>query len=253
MEYFLVFIFGIVIGSFLNVCIYRVPRGKSVAFPGSFCPSCEEPIRWYDNIPLISFVVLAAKCRSCGSKIPVKYFLVELSSAVIALILFSLLGLTPAFFIYTLFSLALLTVSVIDMERREIPDVISLPGIVMGILLVTLFRLRGDLVSSLIDSLLGVLVGGGSMFLLGYLGELVFKKDALGGGDIKLMGMIGAFLGWKLVLLTFFIAPMFGSVSSVIMLAKNKREPIAYGPYLAAGAFVSLLFGEAILKYLFVY
>jgi leader peptidase (prepilin peptidase)/N-methyltransferase len=162
-------------------------------------------------------------------------------------------ALTPKFFVYWFFSCALITIVAIDIEHQEIPDVISIPGIIIGLLLMTLLKLDGADVylKSFFNSLFGILAGGGSMFLLGVVGELVFKKEALGGGDVKLMGMIGAFLGWKLVLLTFFMAPILGAGVGLFMKIRFRKEVIAYGPYLSLGALISLLYGDKILNYLF--
>lgn len=253
MEYILVFIFGTVIGSFLNVCIYRLPLGKSIVGPRSFCPACMKPIKWFDNVPLISFIVLRRRCRSCGTPIPVRYFLVEMVTALIGVALLYYFALTPKFFVYWFFSCALITIVAIDIEHQEIPDIISIPGIIIGLLLMTLLRLDGaeSYLKSFFNSLFGILAGGGSMFLLGVAGELIFRKEALGGGDVKLMGMIGAFLGWKLVLLTFFMAPVLGAGVGLFMKIRFRREVIAYGPYLSLGALISLLYGDRILNYLF--
>lgn len=253
MEYLIVFIFGAIIGSFLNVCIYRIPKGQSIVSPGSFCPACGKTLKWYDNIPLVSFIALRGKCRGCRKRIPLRYFIVELVTALVSLVLLSFFGISISFFVYAIFACVLIVITFIDLDIQEIPDEISLPGIAVGLILVTVFKMHGTFVGSFANSAVGILVGGGSMFLLGTVGELLFKKEALGGGDIKLMGMIGAFLGWKLVLVTFFLAPVFGSICSIGMLLKKKKEPIAYGPYLAIGSLVSLLFGEEILGFLFVY
>jgi leader peptidase (prepilin peptidase)/N-methyltransferase len=212
-----------------------------------------KPIKWFDNVPLISFIVLRRRCRSCGTPIPVRYFLVELVTALIGVALLYYFALTPKFFVYWFFSCALITIVAIDIEHQEIPDVISIPGIIIGLLLMTLLRLdgAGSYLKSFFNSLFGILAGGGSMFLLGVVGELIFRKEALGGGDVKLMGMIGAFLGWKLVLLTFFMAPVLGAGVGLFMKIRFRREVIAYGPYLSLGALISLLYGDRILNYLF--
>jgi leader peptidase (prepilin peptidase)/N-methyltransferase len=253
MEYLIVFIFGTIIGSFLNVCIYRLPLGKSIVTPRSHCPFCGRAIRWYDNIPLISFVVLKRRCRNCGTPIPVRYFLVELVTALSGILILYHFSMTPAFFIYWFFTFALITVVAIDVEHQEIPDIISIPGIFVGIVLMTAFGLDGadSYLKSFFNSAIGVLVGGGSMFLLGVVGELVFRKEALGGGDVKLMGMIGAFLGWKLALLTFFLAPVLGAGVGLFMKIKFRREVIPYGPYISLAALINLLYGDRILGYLF--
>ncbi len=253
MIYSFVIVLGLVIGSFLNVCIYRMPLGKSVVWPRSFCPFCENTIRWYDNIPLLSFILLRGKCRYCSRAISLRYFIVELITALTGLILLSRYSIAPHFFIYWLFSCALIVVTFIDIEHQEIPDIISLPGIILGLAVFTVFRMgrAGTYAGSALDSLAGVLAGGGSMFLLGMFGELIFRKEALGGGDVKLMGMIGAFIGWKFVLLTFFLAPILGSAVGIFLKIKFRKEVIPYGPYLSLGALISLLCGENIINYLF--
>ena len=253
MEYLIVFVFGIVIGSFLNVCIYRLPLGKSIVMPRSFCPFCETPIKWYDNIPLVSFLVLKAKCRNCSQPIPVRYFLVELFTALVGMLLLYNFYFTAPFFIYWFFTCALIVIVGIDIEHQEIPDVVSIPGIVIGLVAMTVFRLDGseNHVGSLVNSLLGIIAGGGAMFLMGVVGELIYKKQAVGGGDLKLMAMIGAFLGWKMVLVTFFLAPMFGAGVGIFMKIKFHKEVIAYGPYLSLAALVSMLWGNRIIDYIF--
>lgn len=255
MEYLIAFIFGSIIGSFLNVCIYRIPLGKSIVFPNSFCPFCEKSIQWYDNIPLISFLVLKGKCRTCKRPIPFRYFIVELITALSTAGLLYYFSITPAFFIYWLFTCMLIVVIFVDIEHQEIPDVISIPGVFLGIILITAFRIdpSGEYVKAFLNSFLGALVGGGSMFLMGYIGEIIFKKEALGGGDVKLMAMIGAFIGWKLVLLTFFMAPLFGAGAGIFMKIRFRKEVIAYGPYLSLAALVSLIYGNRFLDYLFRY
>jgi leader peptidase (prepilin peptidase) / N-methyltransferase len=253
MEYFVVFIFGAIIGSFLNVCIYRIPLGKSIAMPASHCPFCGKAVRWFDNIPILSYVILLGKCRDCARGIPLRYPAVEILSALsgVALLLFFPLG--AVFFLYWFFVLALITVAFIDLETQEIPDIISLPGIPIGVVSVTALNAigGGTRAHALGDSLLGVVAGGGVMFLMGYFGEKIFKREALGGGDVKLMAMVGAFLGWRLAILTFFLAPFFGIGVGMFMKLKFDSEVIPYGPHLAIASIVSLLWGNQIISYLF--
>ncbi|MDD4956456.1 MAG: prepilin peptidase [Candidatus Omnitrophica bacterium] len=253
MEYPAVFLFGLILGSFLNVCIYRIPLNRSIVWPPSACPFCEEKIKWYDNIPVLSYLALGRKCRGCGHPISPRYAIVELLTAFTGMGLLSIFSLTPEFFVYWIFSAMLIIVVFVDIEYQEIPDVVSLPGVVVGLILMTVLRLDGSATyaGSFFDSLLGILAGGGSMFLLGVIGELIFRKEALGGGDVKLMAMIGAFLGWKLVIVTFFMAPFFGSVAGLIMKFKFKKDIIPYGPYLALAAIISLIFGERIIGFYF--
>ncbi|MFH1878843.1 MAG: prepilin peptidase [Candidatus Omnitrophota bacterium] len=253
MELILIFIFGAIIGSFLNVCIYRIPLGKSIVFPGSFCPVCKKPIPWFSNIPLLSFIALRGKCRYCRTPIPLRYFLVELVTGLSGIGLFLFFAFNIKFVIFWFLVCILITVTAIDIEHQEIPDVITIPGIAAGVLLMTIFKLDGAVscLSSFLNSAAGVAAGGGSMFLLGVAGELIFRKEALGGGDVKLMAMLGAFLGWKLILVTFFIAPLFGACVGIFMKIKFRSEIIPYGPFLSLGAVFSLLYGEQVLKYLF--
>ncbi len=255
MGYFLAFILGACVGSFLNVCIYRLPLGKSIIWPPSHCPGCKHPILWYDNIPLISYVVLKNRCRHCGDHIPVRYFIVELITALSGMLLLYYFTFSAEFFVYGLFTCALITVVFIDIEHQEIPDVITVPGIAVAAVLMTVFRLDGSVsyLASFVDSVFGILAGGGSMFLLGVVGELIFRREALGGGDMKLMAMIGALLGWKLVLLTFFIAPVLGLGIGLFMKFRRQKDAIPYAPYLALGALISLFYGYKILDHLFVF
>lgn len=255
MEYLLIFVTGVCLGSFLNVCIYRLPIGKSIVLPRSFCPICKTPIKWFDNIPLISFIILKGKCRSCSIKIPIKYPLVELAVGLVGILLFKIFGVSPEFIVYWFFFILLLTASIIDIEKQIIPDSISLGGIGVGLLAVSLLKTNGS--DTILTAFLGAASGGGLGFLLmmilAILGQFIFKKEALGGGDIKLMAMIGVFLGWENVILTFFIAPFFGAFIGLYLKMKDQREMLPYGPYLALGAMISLLFGKTILRYLFNY
>jgi len=253
MLYVLVFTIGAVIGSFLNVCIYRIPLNRSIVTPRSFCPFCGRAIAWFDNVPLLSFLALKGRCRSCGRPITPRYFIVELLTALSGAAFLYYFSPGAAFIVYWFLTCALIVITFIDIEHQEIPDIISIPGIFIGALLMTALRLDGSAqyAGSFLNSAFGVLAGGGSMFLMGVTGEVIFRKEALGGGDVKLMAMIGAFLGWKLVLLTFFLAPLFGSAVGLVMRIRFKKEVIPYGPYLSCGAVISMIWGKHILDYLF--
>jgi len=250
MDKLAVFIFGAIVGSFLNVCIYRMPKGESIVSPGSHCPKCKKPICWYDNVPVLSYLVLWGKCRFCKTPISPGYIIVEAITASLAVALFVTFGLGPKFAAYGLLMAGLIVATFVDLEIREIPDEISLGGLVAGLILAVIFPSILGAASwnkALIGSVLGALAGGGSIYLMGFFGEMVFKKEAMGGGDVKLMAMIGAFLGWKLALLTFFIAPLFGSVAGLVMKAKDGGDIIPYGPYLSLAAVTSIFWGERIL------
>jgi leader peptidase (prepilin peptidase)/N-methyltransferase len=249
------FIFGAAIGSFLNVCIVRVPKKQSIAAPPSHCPHCQNRIRAYDNIPLLSYVWLGGRCRSCGVKISPRYFFVELLMGILAVILFLRLGLTAAFFIYTVFTAALVVISFIDLELQIIPDVISLPGIVVGLLASLLnYPWPHDhlaLPPSPIDSLLGIVAGGGVLFIVAWLYERWTGVEGMGGGDIKLLAMIGAFLGWPGVPLSLFFASLVGSIIGIGMMAITRsglKLKIPFGPFLCLGALFYLFFGRRLIE-----
>jgi len=256
MIYFLVFIAGSIIGSFLNVCIYRMPRKESIIFPGSRCASCKKPISWYDNIPLLSYILLKGKCRLCNSKISFRYFLVELISALAFLVLFINFGFSYIFGVYSLLTFALIVITFIDLEFQIIPDSVSIGGIFLGIALSGLVPILQHSFTwkiALINSILGVLAGGGVIYLTGVLGNFIFKKESMGGGDVKLMAMLGAFLGWKIALLIFFLAPFFGTPAGLYVKFIKKEDIIPYGPYISLAGFVAMIWGQRILSLLLPY
>ena len=252
--YIVVFIFGSIVGSFLNVCIYRLPKGRSVIVPGSRCPNCTAAIHWYDNIPILSYIFLGGRARCCKAKISFRYFMVEILTASAFFMLFSVFGLTPKFFAYAAMVSGLIVATFVDFEIQEIPDEVSVGGLVIGLILAIVFpsilnettRLNGFL-----NSFLGALTGGGMIYAMGVFGEFAFKKEAMGGGDVKLLAMIGAFIGWKLTILTFFLAPVFGSVVGIILRIRYGKDVIPYGPYLSLAAVCSIFIGERILHLLF--
>jgi leader peptidase (prepilin peptidase)/N-methyltransferase len=236
------------------VCIHRLPQEKSIVRPRSHCPNCQKTILWYDNIPLISYFILRGRCRYCKSKISFRYFVVELLTAGLFLFFYKKFGINPKFFIYTALFSSLIVATFIDFKYQIIPDVISVSGIVLGpILSIIVPSLHG--VSSwkpaIMDSLIGLLSGGAMIWLTGAFGTLVFKKEAMGFGDVKLMAMLGAFLGWKAVILTYFIAPFFGLIFGIISLIKTKSHYIPYGPFLSFASFVALVWGEKIWNMVF--
>ncbi len=250
----IVFIFGSIVGSFLNVCIYRLPRGRSVIFPGSYCPNCAQAIHWYDNIPILSYIFLGGKARCCKAKISFRYFIVEILTASAFLVLFSAFGLTPKFFAYAIMASSLIVATFVDFEIQEIPDEVSIGALVIGLILAIAFPSvlnETNRLNSFLNSILGALAGGGMIYAMGVLGEFAFKREAMGGGDVKLLAMIGAFIGWKLTVLTFFLAPVFGSVVGITLKMRYGKEIIPYGPYLSLAAVSSIFFGENILRLLF--
>jgi leader peptidase (prepilin peptidase)/N-methyltransferase len=240
-------LFGAVVGSFLNVCIHRLPKEESIVRPGSHCPKCKTPIRFYDNIPLISYLLLGGKCRYCGVSISLQYPLVEGITALGSLLVFVKFGFSLNYLFYFFFVAALIVITVIDLYHQIIPDVISLPGIVIGLL--------GSLSISPITfstSLIGTIAGGGSLFLVAAGYQWLFKREGMGGGDVKLLAMIGAFLGWKSVILTILLSSFIGSIIGIaVMLIKGKdfKYAIPFGPFLSMGAVISLFIGEELIRW----
>jgi len=257
MQYVVVFLFGAVVGSFLNVCIYRIPRGLSIIIPSSRCPSCNNPIQPRDNIPILSYILLKGRCRACDARIPFKYPLVEFLNAVLYVIVLWKFSSEVSWFllIYFVFLSSLIVITFIDIEYQIIPDRITLPGIVIALIFGSTILpdpfSRGDLLGFK-ASVTGILLGGGLFYAVGVLGTAVLKKDAMGGGDIKMMAMMGGFLGWKGVILTTFMGSLLGSIIgvSLIMIKGRKRgSKIPFGPYLSFGAVLSLLLGQEFLSW----
>jgi len=208
-------------------------------------------LSWYENIPVLSYAILGGKCKKCKKPISFVYPLVELLTAGLITVLYLRYGWSFKTLIYFIFFASMIITSFIDFERQEIPDIITLPGIVIGLLLSVIYPdLMGkDRMGSFLDSLTGMLIGGGSLYAIGFLGEIVFKKEAMGGGDIKLLAMIGAFLGFHMTILTFYIAPFLGFIPALYSKLKKGQGAIAYGPYLSAASFAALLFGKDIINF----
>lgn len=246
--YVIVFIFGLAIGSFLNVCIYRVPLKLSVAQGRSFCPECKSKIAWYDNLPLLSFLFLGAKCRNCRRPISWVYPAVELLTASLFWFTFWKFGISWQFFSSLALISVLIVISFVDLKYQIIPDLISLPGILLGVAFS--FFIPGF---SWLNSVMGVLLGGIFFYLMAKGGELLFKKESLGGGDIKLAAMLGAFLGWKKLLLVFFISSFLGALVgiSLILAVKQFRSKriIPFGPFLALAAVLVIFVGDSLLNF----
>jgi leader peptidase (prepilin peptidase)/N-methyltransferase len=252
--YVFIFLFGICIGSFLNVCIYRMGREESIVHPASHCPHCQKPLARQDNIPLLSYILLRGKCRFCGKKISFRYFVVELLTGLLFLALYQRFGATTVTLIYCLLAAGLIIATFVDLDFQIIPDEITVGGIVSGIILSFFFPAIHGRLSPLLglrDALLGVVVGGGVLWILGGIGDFIFKKESMGGGDIKLLAMIGAFLGWKIALLSLPLASLLGAVVGVIIKIRTKKSVIAFGPYLALGALVGLFWSEKIISTFF--
>ncbi len=245
--YLIVGLVGALIGSFLNVCIYRLPRHESIVWPGSHCPSCSRPIAWYDNIPLVSYLFLLGRCRHCKAPIPFRYPVVEALNVLGYVGLLWFFGPSWPAVAYGLLYSALLVVAGTDLSHKIIPNVVTLPGIVVGLISAATILPLG-----LVNGLIGILVGGGVLWVLAWASPYVFGKEGMGGGDIKLLAMIGAFLGWKPALMAIMVGSFLGSLVGITLIAARviKREDyIPFGPFLVCGAVVALFFGESLLEW----
>ncbi|QSZ28381.1 prepilin peptidase [Aceticella autotrophica] len=240
--YIFLFVFGTIIGSFLNVLIYRIPRKESIVFPSSHCTKCGHELKPFDLIPIISFITLKGRCRYCGAKISLKYPLVELLTGLVFITIFYYFGLTAKTISYIFLSAILITISFIDIEYKIIPNELILTGILGGIVFrLVMYR------DGLTDYIIGFLLGAGILFLIS-----VISGGGMGGGDIKLMALIGLFVGWKLTLTTMFIAVILGAICGIILILlkiKTRKDYIPFGPYIAVAWLISILYGCNIINF----
>ncbi len=250
-----VFGLGLVIGSFLNVCIYRIPKKNSLLWPASKCVNCSKRIVWYDNVPVLSYLFLRGKCRYCQHRISALYPMIEIITGVIFRLLFRRVlildgDLVCVYLFYLIFCCLLIVASFVDLKLCIIPNEITYTGLVLAPIASILCTEFHDLnstnqwIASLSMPMIGIFVSGGMVFLCGVIGKLVLRKDAMGFGDVKLMGVIGGFLGWKLAVATFFLAPFFGLLFGIPRLISKKGKMIPYGPFLSLAAFICLLFKD---------
>jgi len=237
---------GLAVGSFLNVCIHRLPRDQSLNSPPSRCPSCEYRLRWFDNIPVLSYVLLGGRCRKCRAPISIRYPVVELITMALFIIHGVVFGWSALLVPRLVFACAMVVLFAIDLEHQLLPNVITLPGIVVGVIA------SAVLPPGIVDALIGVLIGGGVLWLIG---EAYFRysgQEGMGGGDVKMLAMIGAFLGWKLVLVTLVLSSIAGSLIGLAVIAFRKggmKYALPYGTFLALGALVASLAGETIVNW----
>jgi leader peptidase (prepilin peptidase)/N-methyltransferase len=237
-------LFGAVVGSFLNVCIVRWPANKSVVKPRSRCPSCGLQIAWYDNIPIVSWLVLGSKCRVCRTPISILYPAVELATALIWGWMGYRHGLSLEALKGALFCTILLGIAMTDAREYLIPDQFTIGGLVIGLGFAAAAGPDG-----LIPAVIGAGLGFGLLWLVGYLGSWAFKEEAMGGGDIKMMAMVGAFVGWQGVLLTIFMGALAGTLIFLPLAAAGRKKLVPFGVFLSAGATVSYLVGPAIIEW----
>jgi leader peptidase (prepilin peptidase)/N-methyltransferase len=241
------FFFGAVVGSFLNVCIHRIPKGESVVAPASHCPACRTPIRPWDNIPLVSFALLRGRCRACGNPISWRYPLVEALAGTLFATTVARFGVTPQAAFLLAFLSGLVVVSFIDLDYQIIPNVVTLPGIPLGLLAGLVLE-----EPPLLDRVMGTLLGAGFLYLVLFYGGALFGQEAMGEGDLNLIALVGAFLGWKAVALTIFLGCLFGSAVGLVLIAGRRlgrRQHIPFGPFLSLGAVVALFWGDRLIAW----
>ena len=237
---------GLCVGSFLNVCIHRLPSRESIVFPASRCPACAHLLAWSDNIPLFSYIALRARCRYCGVHISIRYPVIEAVTCLIFLLNWYVFGPTPLLFVRLIFACALIVLFAIDLEHQILPNVITLPGIVAG-LLCSLFLPPGPLMS-----LEGIALGGGVLWAIAEAWYRLRKVEAMGFGDVKMLAMVGAFLGVKLVLLTFVLSSLIGGLVGVVLVATRRADMatrVPFGTMLAFAALVASLYGDRLVTW----
>jgi leader peptidase (prepilin peptidase)/N-methyltransferase len=251
-PYIIFFVFGSAIGSFLNVCIYRLPRDLSIISPSSRCPSCNIPIKPYDNIPILSYIFLGGRCRVCKVGISLRYPLVESLNALLYVFVLWRFGFGLQTIVYSMFCSALIVITFIDLDFQIIPDKITLPGILIGLIAGSFLMPDPFMRYSLLGikaAIIGFLAGGGLFYAIA-----VLSRGGMGGGDIKMMAMVGSLMGWKSVLLTTFLGSLSGAVLGIfLMIAKGKgrKTKIPFGPFLALGTLITLFYGQEILYWYF--
>lgn len=242
---FIIMVYGLLIGSFLNVVIYRLPKNESIVFPGSHCTICNHNLAWFDNIPVISYMLLKGKCRYCKTRISPKYPIIELLNSFFYLLFYMKYGFNTDFFMYSLIFSVLLAITLIDLIHQLIPD-----SLVVAIVVITiLFRIVGYYINSdslnILDSLSGSLVAGGLFLLI-----VLISKGGMGGGDVTLISSLGFVLGLKGILVTIFISFIIGSIVSVLLLSfklKTRKDPIPFGPFIVIGFLITLLYGDQLI------
>jgi len=239
-------VLGLTVGSFLNVCIHRIPREQSLMFPPSRCPGCEHRLSWFENIPVLSYAVLGGRCRKCRTRISIRYPLVELATMAFFIVHGEVFGWSALLVPRLLFACAMVVLFAIDLEHHLLPNVITLPGIAIGLIS------SAVLPPGLVDALVGAAIGGGVLWLIGEAYYRYSGHEGMGGGDVKMLAMIGAFLGWKLVLVTLVLSSFAGSLIGVAVIALKRggmKYALPYGTFLALGALVASLAGDAIVNW----
>ena len=241
-------LFGAIIGSFLNVCIHRLPRNTSIVWPASACPSCGRSLSWFENVPIVSYVFLGGRCRTCRAPITARYPIVEGLTAALFALAWWYYGPGPLLASRLIFVCALVVLFAIDLEHHLLPNIITLPGIAIGFLLSFITPPGWQ------SSLIGIVIGGGVLYLIAEGYYLVRHEEGLGMGDVKMLGMVGAFIGWKLTLLSLMIASFAGTIVGIALIVTRRgtmKYALPFGTFLAIGAAASATVGQTILDWYF--
>lgn len=237
---------GLATGSFLNVCIHRLPRSRSVVWPASACTACGRPLRWYENVPVAAWLALRGRCPTCGARIPTEYLLVELAAPALFLLQYSVVGWQPLLAARLLLCAALIVLFVTDLRHRLLPDAVTLTGIGAGLAAAVVVE------PAWWDALLAAAAGGGLLLAVARAYSLLRGEEGLGMGDVKMLAMIGAFLGWQLTFVALLLATVLGSAVGIGMLAlglADRRYPLPFGSFLAVGAVAATLAGEPLIAW----
>jgi leader peptidase (prepilin peptidase)/N-methyltransferase len=237
---------GLMMGSFLNVCIHRLPLGESIVLPASHCPRCMHPLRWHDNLPLIGYLVLRGRCRHCREPISIRYPIIELATGMLFIAVYVVYGPGWVMVQRLVFGSAMIVLFMIDLEHQILPNVITLPGIVIGLAFSVI------LPPGVRDALIGIAAGGGVLYLIAEAWYRLRGEDAMGMGDVKMLAMIGAFLGWKLMIVTLLLSSTVGSIVSIALIGGGRatmKTRVPYGVFLAAGALVAAFVGDRMIEW----
>ncbi|MEW5692295.1 MAG: prepilin peptidase [Candidatus Hydrogenedentota bacterium] len=246
-----IFIIGTIFGSFINVCIYRLPRNLSIISPGSYCPCCNKKLSIIELIPILSYLILGGRCRGCGTKISIRYLFVEILSGLLLFATFQRFSLSYEFFIFGLLNLILLLIIFIDLDFFLILDIVTLPVMIAGVLFSVCphYPFPQDILKSVLFSISGLFAGGGLLYFIAILGYFLFKKEALGFGDVKMMAMIGAFLGPEFSIYILFIAALIGSfygITGILLRKFTRKDFIPFGPFISLATYIMIFYGNLI-------
>jgi len=244
----IIFILGLLIGSFLNVCTYRIPRGESIAFPPSHCPNCNTKIRPYDLIPVLSYILLRGKCRNCKTKISIKYPILEFFIGLMFLLIYNVYGLSFNFIKFTVFTSFIVIIGVIDYNSKEVYSITTYGGSLLGLVFLIIKYFKGE---NILTYLYGAAIGGGVIYLIILIGQVIYKQEAMGFGDLEICVLSGLFLGFSntvlMLLISFVLGGALGSILLVTKL-KERKDEIAFGPYLSIAAVIAMLYGDEIIN-----